>query len=83
MFEFINLRNNDVSNYKVNKIANPSFLNLSELLLPSIQLFKNNQGGDSIRYENCNDVRSILTRIKNKKANLCKGRNIELLLRIN
>ena len=34
-------------------MANASSLNLSELLLPSIQLFKNNQGGDSIRYENC------------------------------
>jgi hypothetical protein len=40
-------------NYKVNKMANASSLNLSELLLPSIQLFKNNQDGDSIRYENC------------------------------
>ena len=34
-------------------MANASSLNLIELLLPSIQLFKNNQGGDCIRYENC------------------------------
>ena len=33
-------------------MANASSLNLSELLLPSIQLLKNNQDGDSIRYKN-------------------------------
>ncbi len=26
---------------------------MANALLPSIQLFTNNQGGDSIRYENC------------------------------
>jgi hypothetical protein len=30
-------------------MANASSLNLSELLLPSIQLFNNNQGGDSMK----------------------------------
>ena len=40
-----------ILNYKVNKMANASSLNLSELLL-----FKNNQGGDSIRYENCHST---------------------------
>jgi hypothetical protein len=34
-------------------MTNSSSLNLSELLLPSIKLFNNNQGGDSILYENC------------------------------
>jgi len=71
---------------------------MANALLPSIQLFTNNQGGDSIRYENCQfnmkrkgkqaayfkcitkDCQASLSLTvkddKTKKANLCKGRNI-------